>query len=87
MAPGSYFTPAPQCRRGCQSVTTPPVESLMMAMRPASNTSNGAMITFPPSSLTRPAVASTSSAVRCTFQHGGMPICRCSCCWLKTAAA
>ena len=63
-APCSARICAPMLFRGCQSDATAPVGSLMVAMRPASNTSNGSASTEPPCSTARTAVASTSSTVR-----------------------
>ncbi len=63
-APCSARICAPMLCRGCQSDTTAPVGSWIVAMRPASNTSNGSASTVPPCSTARTALASASSTVR-----------------------
>ena len=49
--------------RGSHTDSTAPVGSVKMAMRPASNTSNGSIMRLPPSSPTRAAVSSADATV------------------------
>ena len=71
--PGSLARWKPVCCPACQMPNTAPAGSAATAIRPASMTSNGSLISLPPAAVTFSAVASAFSVARYVVQAVGVP--------------